>query len=72
MKSNLPNLGYPFGTTETNTNVDNHTVDLSGLNAGETYLYRVVSTRNGDTVVSPELSFTLLSGTGLTTPAPQD
>lgn len=70
-ESNLPNLGYPFGTTETNTNVDNHTVDLSGLNAGETYLYRVVSTRNGDTVVSPELSFTLLSGTGLTTPAPQ-
>lgn len=60
-EGNTPNLGYPQGTTETNTNVEDHEVDLTGLVAGETYLYRVVSTRGSNTEVSPELTFTLLS-----------
>ena len=70
-ESNLPNLGYPQGTIETGSNVEDHEVDLTSLVPGETYLYRVVSTRGSNTEVSPELSFTLLSGAGLTTPTPQ-
>lgn len=58
----LPNLGYPFGTVENGTKVLHHTVVLTGLIDGETYVYRVVS-RASPPTVSQEHTFTMLTDT---------
>ncbi|MFA4999675.1 MAG: fibronectin type III domain-containing protein [Parcubacteria group bacterium] len=58
--NNLPNLGYPLGTSEINISpkVTNHIVALTGLTPGETYKYRVVS-RASPPTVSFEKEFTV-------------
>ena len=56
----LPNLGYPLGTAETSTKVLHHSVPLTGLSPGETYVYRVVS-RASPPTVSVERQFTTLA-----------
>jgi len=53
-----PNFGYPLYTTEDSTKVINHSVPLTGLLTGETYVYRVVS-RASPPTVSPEHQFTV-------------
>jgi hypothetical protein len=53
-----PNFGYPLFTTEDPTKVINHSMFLTGLTPGETYLYRVVSHASPATV-SPEYQFTV-------------
>ena len=58
---NDPNFGYPFATVKDINKVDHHVVDITGLAAGETYLYRVVSTASPPTV-SFERSFTVPVG----------
>lgn len=45
-----PHFGYPLGTVEVRTKVTHHVVVLTGLEAGETYLYRVVSRASPPTV----------------------
>jgi hypothetical protein len=55
---NLPNLGYPLGSVEDSTKVKNHSVLLTGLTPGATYLYRVVSHASPATV-SREYKFTI-------------
>ena len=55
---NVPNFGYPFGTTEDPTKVINHSMLLTGLIPGQTYLYRVVS-RASPPTVSAEHQFTV-------------
>src|ERR1035437_3713115 len=54
----LPNLGYPLGSTEDGNKVMNHSVILTGLTPGATYLYRVVSHASPATV-SYEHQFTV-------------
>lgn len=54
----LPNLGYPLGSVEDANKVINHSVTLSGLIPGATYVYRVVSHASPATV-SYEHSFTV-------------
>ena len=54
----LPNLGYPSGSIEDPNKVMNHSVTLSGLIPGETYVYRVVSHASPATV-SYEHQFTV-------------
>src|SRR3989344_6050611 len=54
----LPNLGYPLGTSEDPTKVLHHSMLLTGLTPGETYLYRVVSHASPATV-SFEHQFTV-------------
>ena len=51
-------FGYPLATTEDGTKVVNHSMLLTGLTSGETYLYRVVS-RASPPTVSPEHQFTV-------------
>ena len=51
------NFGYSFGTTEDPTKVLYHSMLLTGLIPGETYLYRVVS-RASPPTISPEHQFT--------------
>ena len=55
---NLPNLGYPFGTVENPLKIAHHSVTLTGLVGGETYVYRVVS-RASPPTVSVEHTFTM-------------
>lgn len=54
----LPNLGYPLGSIEDNNKVMNHSVVLTGLIPGETYVYRVVS-HSSPATVSYEHKFTV-------------
>jgi len=54
----LPNLGYPLGTVENGTKVLHHSVVLTGLVGGQTYVYRVVS-RASPPTVSVEHTFTM-------------
>jgi len=54
----LPNLGYPLGSTEDGNKVMSHSVFLSGLTPGQTYVYRVVS-RASPATVSYEHQFTV-------------
>jgi hypothetical protein len=54
----LPNLGYPLGSVEDGNKVMNHSVTLSGLTPGATYVYRVVS-RASPATVSYEHQFTV-------------
>ena len=51
-------FGYPLGTAEDPIKVLNHSVELTGLMPGETYLYRVVS-RASPPTVSFEHKFTV-------------
>jgi len=46
----LPYFGYPSGTVESTTKVTEHSVLLTGLIPGETYLFRVVSRASPPTV----------------------
>lgn len=57
-ENNPPNYGYPFSTEEDMAKVINHVVVLSGLNPGETYVYRVVSKASPPTI-SYEHEFTV-------------
>ena len=54
----LPNLGYPLGSVEDDYKVTNHSVALTGLIPGATYVYRVVSHASPATV-SYEHQFTV-------------
>lgn len=54
----LPNLGYPLGSIEDGNKVMNHSVLLTGLTPGATYVYRVVSHASPATV-SYEHQFTI-------------
>ena len=63
----LPNLGYPSGTVEDSTKVSNHSVLVTGLTPGQTYLYRVVS-RASPATVSFERRFTVPLPTALAAP----
>ena len=54
----LPNLGYPLGTVENGTKVLHHSMVLTGLVGGQTYVYRVVS-RASPPTVSVEHTFTM-------------
>jgi hypothetical protein len=54
----LPNFGYPFGTAEDPIKVIHHTMFLTGLSPGVTYVYRVVSHASPPTV-SVEHQFAL-------------
>lgn len=54
----LPNLGYPSGSTEDGNKIMNHSVILTGLIPGQTYVYRVVSHASPATV-SYEHQFTV-------------
>ena len=51
-------FGYPLGTAEDPTKVLHHSVLITGLELGQTYLYRVVS-RASPPTVSPEHQFTV-------------
>lgn len=51
-------FGYPMGTTEDPTKVLNHSMSLTGIIPGQTYLYRVVS-RASPPTVSFEHQFTV-------------
>lgn len=53
-----PNFGYPLFTIEDPTKVINHSMPLTGLIPGQTYLYRVISHASPPTV-SPEHQFTV-------------
>lgn len=53
-----PYFGYPQGTLEDKAKVTHHVVVLTGLDVGETYLYRVVS-RASPPTVGFEQKFTL-------------
>ena len=53
-----PNFGYPFYTTEDSTKVIQHSMLLTGLTPGETYLYRVISQASPPTI-SFEHQFTV-------------
>jgi hypothetical protein len=53
-----PNFGYPFYTVEDLTKVTNHSVLLTGLIPGQTYVYRVVSHASPPTI-SYEHQFTI-------------
>ncbi len=55
----LPNFGYPSSTPDDLTKVMNHSVTLTGLIPGETYLYRVVSHASPPTV-GFEYAFTVV------------
>ena len=55
---NPPDFGYPFYTIEDPTKVINHSMPLTGLTPGETYLYRVIS-RASPPTISPEHQFTV-------------
>ena len=52
------NFGYPLGTAEDPLKATNHSVPLSGLTEGQTYVYRVVS-RASPPTVSVEHTFTM-------------
>ncbi|MDE2030949.1 MAG: fibronectin type III domain-containing protein [Patescibacteria group bacterium] len=54
----FPNLGYPYGSVEDSNKVTNHSVLLTGLIPGQTYVYRVVSHASPATV-SYEHKFTV-------------
>lgn len=56
--NNLPGFGYPFWTTEDLTKVLNHSVVITGLIPGQTYVYRVVS-RASPPTISYEHKFTV-------------
>jgi hypothetical protein len=60
---NQPNFGYPFSTDEIAVKTEHHTVTLTGLTGGETYVYRVVS-RASPPTVSLEHTFTVAMGGG--------
>ena len=53
-----PNYGYPFSNIEDETKVINHSMLLTGLTPGATYVYRVVS-RASPATVSYEHQFTV-------------
>lgn len=55
------NFGYPFGTVLVPALVTEHSVQLSGLIAGQSYVYRVSSRKSETSLpsLSPEFSFTL-------------
>ena len=53
-------FGYPLGTVEDTTKVINHSVSLTGLIPGQTYVYRVVS-RASPPTISSEHRFTVPS-----------
>ena len=55
---NLPNFGYPFGTTEDPIKVLHHFVNVGGLIPGETYVFRTVS-RASPPTISFEREFTV-------------
>ncbi len=55
---NAANFGYPFATVDDPTKVMNHSMTLTGLVTGQTYLYRVVS-RASPATVSFEHEFTV-------------
>ena len=55
-----PNFGYPSATIEDETKVTNHSVLLTSLTSGETYVYRVIS-RASPPTISPEHQFTVPS-----------
>lgn len=58
---NDPNFGYPSATAKDSNKVTHHSVVISGLTDGVTYLYRVISTASPATV-SFEHSFTVPVG----------
>jgi hypothetical protein len=62
--NNPPYYGYPFGTEEIEIKKTGHNFLISGLLAGETYVYRVVS-RASPATISPEYSFTLVTNQGI-------
>jgi hypothetical protein len=47
---NLPGLGYPFYSNEIMTKDTHHSVLITGLNPGATYVYRVVSRASPPTI----------------------
>lgn len=53
-----PNFGYPSYTPEDSAKVVNHSVTLTGLTPGETYVYRVIS-RASPPTISYEHQFTV-------------
>ena len=53
-----PDFGYPLFTPEDSAKVIDHSMFLTGLIPGETYLYRVIS-RASPPTVSPEHQFTV-------------
>ena len=55
---NSPTFGYPSITAENPLKVINHSVTLTDLIQGQTYVYRVIS-RASPPTISPEYSFTL-------------
>lgn len=59
---NPPAFGYPEYTTELTPKTKTHTVTLTGLNPGETYVYRVVS-RASPPTISKQHTFTLTEST---------
>lgn len=58
-----PNYGYANSTVEDLTKVTEHSVTLTGLTAGQTYYYRVISSASPE-VVSDEHSFSTTSSEG--------
>ncbi len=56
--NNSPYFGYPFGTSEDLNKVINHSMTLTGLTPGATYVYRVVS-RASPPTISYEHKFTV-------------
>ncbi len=63
LNMNAINFGYPSGTAEDTTKVLHHSVSITGLVPGQTYVYRVVS-RASPPTISFEHTFTV----PLTTP----
>ena len=59
-----PNFDYPLGTAEDPTKVINHSMTLTGLTPGATYIYRVVS-RASPPTISYEHEFTVPSSSPL-------
>ncbi|MCH7598032.1 fibronectin type III domain-containing protein [Patescibacteria group bacterium] len=56
-----PYFGYPLGTVEDPSKVIHHTVTLTGLEVGVTYVYRVVS-RSSPPTVGFQQTFALVEG----------
>lgn len=64
---NAVNFGYPFSTVEDTIKVLSHSVLLTGLIPGQTYVYRVVS-RASPPTISPERKFAFIPSTKLLIP----
>lgn len=63
-----PNYGYAFSTVEDSSKVTFHSVTLTGLDAGRTYFYRVIS-HGSPVAISGEGTFNVLSLAGAPAPS---